>query len=1534
MNNYLCYHLHSDYSLLDSCTKFEDYVAKAVESGQTALASTEHGNIYNWVTKQKICERAGIKYIHGCEVYLTVLLEHTKIGNSGEIEKYKIRDNLHTILLAKNMEGLKELNSLITKSSDDLHFYYKPRISFDEFLGISDNIISTSACLGSPLNKSNIDKYVNTINKEIDNTKEKIKVMEEEFENATNSNEYTNSCDDIDLYYNDILEKYNVCLQGQINEISCLDSYIDKLLDKYNYYEIQYHNCNDQIEFNKYLYKQSLEHNKPLIAGTDTHNINEYKSECRKILLRAKGIEFQNEEEFDLTFCTYDKLISKFKVQNSLPEEIYMKAIENTNILESTVEDIVLDKSIKYPHLYENDNEVYIERTYKMLDEKIKNGIIPQDEVEQFKKNIEEELEVFKKVDMLGFMLSMSEICSWAKENNHPLGAGRGSCFTESALIQCKDTLKTINNVCIGDYVLTSDGSFQKVLLTTNYDVNEDLIEFEYSQQGGCRKKYKNQCTQEHKILVHRDDVNQYIQANDLQVGDSLCSPFITNVYANKPDDIIDLNIYNKFGYKYDDKYIYEKKYTNSSFKYSSHWMDKNTEINATMIKNIMNGHTPSNTIVDKILDIVPFKTLDNYRRYLQKHAIKIVQLPRYVHMNYLFNLFIGMMYGDGWTSLQTSLGFAINETTKGKLNKYVFYKIAEYFGVEVTSIKYANKNLIQLFVNSKILNSWFKTEYFESKKHREKIFNINLLQQSTKNLRAIYIGLLKTDGSVIANKTCFDNTSLSIISAFRLLSNIVNKDILALDVRCEHIDSRGYHSKESYKVRRFSQRDIEQDNDYMYFPITKIEKLKNNKIKVYDLTIESTNSFVVNNIVVHNCTGSTCAYVTDITDVNPVKWNTVFSRFCNENRVEIGDIDTDIYEDDRPYVYDYIINRVGKEKTAYVLAIGTASDKRTIEEIGRALKYSLDEVSKIKNDYESNPEMAKGKYKELFYYFDGINGVNLSQSQHPAGIIASPITLDDNYGCLNTRTGLKILQLDMNASHEANLAKYDILGLKQIGIIKKTYEYIGQHYPKSHEINWNDKSVWDNMKKSNIGIFQFESDFAYKILKDFDCNSIEDMSLVNAMIRPSGASYRDKLVKKEFNHNPSKMVDDLLKDSYGYLVYQESIIAFLQQICGLSGGDADSVRRAIGHKSEEDIQKALPSIMDGYCNNSDKPREVAEKEAKEFLKVIEDASAYSFGKNHSISYCLIGYMCAYLRCYYPLEFLTAFFNCSKSEEDFANGTELAKVLNIKIKEPRFRHAKSDYFYDSESNVIYKGMRSIKFINNECAESLYKFKNKEYNHFVDLLNDILHTTLDDRQTKILINLNFFEEFGEEKTLMEIYTLFKTFIGAKKQYRKTFNEEAILNYGETICNIIKRNSTITKCGCKNLLFETILPECEDYIFSKKIENYNYKEIIDFQKELLGYINLCTNKPEDKQKIIIKEKYIINSKRKKDFGKPWVVLITAQSIGTSKISKFSIEHSLYKQNPFDEEDIIEVLDYEYKENYQKTIKYWYITKYKIL
>ena len=998
MQNYTVYHLHTELSLLDSCTNFKLYVDRAKELGQTAICFTEHGNCYNWIEKKEYCEEQGIKYLHGVEAYLTKeLYEYPEVPDEWyethldcdeketqeelseflEENKKKVRDNYHTVLIARNYEGVKEINTLLDRSTQEDHFYYKNRITFDEFKNISDNVIKISACLASPLNKLRDES----------------------------------------------------------------------LIQYYDYLEVQPHvNSEEQKEYNQWLYQMSIKYNKPLIAGTDTHSLDNYKAACRSILQKAKHIIFTNEDEFDLTYKSYDELVQMFKAQNSLPEEVYLEAIENTNKMADSVETFVLDKSFKYAKCYDDDEAVLKQRVNEGYRDKLRKGVIKKNP--QYAANVKEEFRVFKKIGMLGFMLFMSDLVRWCWANGIPIGYCRGS------------------------------------------------------------------------------------------VG------------------------------------------------------------------------------------------------------------------------------------------------------------------------------------------------------------------------------------------------------------------------------------------------------------------------------------------------GSTIAYLTDIIDVDPIVWHTVFSRFANEDRKELGDIDIDISPTQRHLVYEHIIDSFGADYTAYILAIGTISDKGTIDEIGRALDYPLDEVANIKRAYEADPEKAKKDYPGLFYYFDGLLNTAISQSMHPAGIIVSPITLPDNYGTF-WADGKRILQINMEECHEVSLNKYDLLGLKNVEIIKDTCALAGIPYPKSNEINWNDEKVWADMVTSPAGIFQFEGDYAFKMLQSFQPHKINDMSLVNAALRPSGASYRDRLLTHEINHNPSEIIDDLLKDNFGFLVFQEDTIAFLQKICGLSGSEADNIRRAIGRKQKDRLEKAMPSILEGYCSKSDKPRSVAEEEAKAFLQIIEDSSNYQFGFNHSTGYSMIGYTCAYMRYYYPKQFIAAYLNNANNEEDIVNGTNLAQSKGIEILPAKFGHSKDIYLPDEKENKIYKGVASIKFLNSDVANALYDMREQNFDSFIDVIKAFPGNS---RQLDILIKLSYFEEFGSIGTLLREVEMYNAY-GSKKLLKKdkcNLPSELLSKY----CTETEKQWRVQdQDGFIRELCGMIPKNCSVPIQS----------IFQWQQEYLGYISY---KDETKKNV----GYVLNVNTK------YSPKITVYAIDTGTTEVYKMPKKMYEKNPF--------------------------------
>ena len=365
MSNYTVLHCHSDMSNgttnIDSVTKYQEYVNRAQELGMIALAISEHGSVFDWHGKKEAIEKAGMKYIHASEFYITEKIDVDENGTP-----IKLRDNWHCLLIARNFEGVKEINRLASKSFNrkDGHYYYAPRIEFSDLLSTSNNVIISSACLGGILNRAS---------------------------------------EEIQKRFLDFMAK---------NKDRC-------------FLEIQHHDILDQKTYNKKLYEFSRKYGLQLVACTDTHSLNEEHAEGRKILQLSKSIRFDDEEGWDLTFKSYDELCEAYEKQGVLPKEVYLEALENTNKIADMVEPFEVDRQTKYPHIYDDPDKTFktkINEAYK--NHKYLKSRYPSSQVI---KQIKEEYEVYKKVGAIDFMLLETYLREWEKENDIQCGYGRGS---------------------------------------------------------------------------------------------------------------------------------------------------------------------------------------------------------------------------------------------------------------------------------------------------------------------------------------------------------------------------------------------------------------------------------------------------------------------------------------------------------------------------------------------------------------------------------------------------------------------------------------------------------------------------------------------------------------------------------------------------------------------------------------------------------------------------------------------------------------------------------------------------------------------------------------------------------------------------------------------------------------------------------------------------------------------------------------------------------------------------------------------------
>lgn len=355
---YTLIHTHSDYTNgttnIDSVTKFEDYIKRAKDEGMKAIAFTEHGNTFGWVKKKETCEKYGLKYIHAIEAYVTESLEE------------KIRDNYHMCLYARNFEGVKELNKMITRSYNrkDGHFYYTPRMTFDDILNTSENIIIATACLGGILNKGH----------------EGIKKRFLKF----------------------IIENKDRC-----------------------FLEIQHHNEPNQKRYNVVLSKLAEKYGLNLITGTDTHALNKTHAKGRTILQKAKNIHFGEEDLWDIVWKTKDELIDAYKVQGALDLNTVIKAMENTNVLADMVEEFTLDRNYKYPKLYENSSKVLMDKIKKGV---VKKGVNKYPNYKsEYVPRIKYELETYQHNKAFDFLLLDEDIKTAMRKQGIYCGPSRGS---------------------------------------------------------------------------------------------------------------------------------------------------------------------------------------------------------------------------------------------------------------------------------------------------------------------------------------------------------------------------------------------------------------------------------------------------------------------------------------------------------------------------------------------------------------------------------------------------------------------------------------------------------------------------------------------------------------------------------------------------------------------------------------------------------------------------------------------------------------------------------------------------------------------------------------------------------------------------------------------------------------------------------------------------------------------------------------------------------------------------------------------------
>mgnify|MGYP001184495719 CR=1 FL=1 len=475
---------------------------------------------------------------------------------------------------------------------------------------------------------------------------------------------------------------------------------------------------------------------------------------------------------------------------------------------------------------------------------------------------------------------------------------------------------------------------------------------------------------------------------------------------------------------------------------------------------------------------------------------------------------------------------------------------------------------------------------------------------------------------------------------------------------------------------------------------------------------------------------GSLVAWCLSITDVDPIKFNLIFERFLNPDRISMPDFDIDFCEEKRDLVFEYLTQKY-KESVAHIITFGKLKARMVIRDVGRVLGLTygfVDSISKMIPFDPSRPqnltECIAGeprlqklinedpRVKKLTDLSLKLEGLNRNVATHAAGVVIADKKLTEAVPLYKDSTANLLLpstQFDMYSAENAGLIKFDFLGLKTLTVINNTQKLIRKKSKDFNieNINFEDQKVFDLLSSGKtVGLFQIESAGMREALIQMKPNHIEDIIALVALYRPGPMSniptYNDCKHGKQTPDYLHPLLEDILKPTYGVIIYQEQVMQIAQKLSGFSAGQADLLRRAMGKKKRAELEKQKENFINGAVKNGIS-KDVA---AGIFLK-IEPFAEYGFNKSHAAAYAIISYQTAFLKTYYPEEFIAASMTMDISNQNkLSEFYEELKRLNIEIVRPDINECYADF--KIENNKFCYALGGIKAVGSEAISNIVK----------------------------------------------------------------------------------------------------------------------------------------------------------------------------------------------------------------------------------
>ena len=603
---------------------------------------------------------------------------------------------------------------------------------------------------------------------------------------------------------------------------------------------------------------------------------------------------------------------------------------------------------------------------------------------------------------------------------------------------------------------------------------------------------------------------------------------------------------------------------------------------------------------------------------------------------------------------------------------------------------------------------------------------------------------------------------------------------------------------------------------------------------------------------------GSLVAWCLSITDVDPIKFNLIFERFLNPDRISMPDFDIDFCEEKRDLVFEYLTKKY-KDSVAHIITFGKLKARMVIRDVGRVLGLSygfVDSISKMipfdpsrpQNLTEciaGEPRLQKlinedARVKKLTDLSLKLEGLNRNVATHAAGVVIADKKLSELvplYKDISANLLLPSTQFDMYSAENAGLIKFDFLGLKTLTVINNTQKLIRKKNKDFNieNINFDDQKVFELLSSGKtVGLFQVESAGMREALIQMKPNHIEDIIALVALYRPGPMSniptYNDCKHGKQEPDYLHPLLEEILKPTYGVIIYQEQVMQIAQKLSGFTAGQADILRRAMGKKKRAELERQKQSFIAGAVNNGIS-KDVA---AGIFLK-IEPFAEYGFNKSHAAAYAIISYQTAFLKTYYPKEFIAASMTMDISNQNkLSEFYEELKRLDVNIIRPDINECFADFKTDDEK--FYYALGGIKAVGFEAVSNIVeeRVKNGKFNSITDFLNRINPKDINKLQLEGLVKAGAFDKLNINR--QSLFNSIPNLITKSKNIfeNKSANQIDLFGENENQENEILSNTEDWKFEERlSKEFEAVGFFISDHPLNQYKEVFNDYNIIDYQ-----------------------------------------------------------------------------------------------------